>query len=408
MLTFHITNCYHKENMTTLLKKVTLIDVVSHTVTRDSNIVIDGDTIVEISSEDLKTDTDKCDIIDLDGCFAIPGLIDLHTHLIWSAGNDPVRTVEDEGLQVSLLRAASNARKTLETGITCVRDLGSNDNTTIALSAAVSRGYVQGPRIISCGCTIIMTGGHDPFWGEEADGQEELIKAVRKQIHKGAKVIKISATGGVYGQQEGEDVGTAELTRDEIAVICREAHRFGLKVAAHAISEAGIWNCIEAGVDTIEHGHYLTKSAMSRMVEKGIFWVPTLYVYRQIAEGKDLPSYAVKKARRIIDIHRQAFTDALASGVSVASGSDAGSPGTPHGSLINELEYMVEYGCQPFEALKAATITGARAIGMEHDIGSLEVGKKADILIVNKNPLENISNIRDLRFIMKGGEFIHL
>lgn len=392
--------------MKTLLKKVNLIDVVRNTIFQNSNILIDDDTIVEISSECPTIDSDTCEVFDLEGCFAMPGLIDLHTHLIWSAGSDPVRTVEEEGGQLSLLHGALNARITLDTGITCVRDLGSNDNATIALSAAVSSGYVPGPRIISCGCTIIMTGGHDPFWGEEADGHAELIKAVRKQIHRGAKVIKISATGGVYGQQEGEDVGTAELTRDEIEVICDEAHRLGLKVAAHAISEEGVWNCIEAGVDTIEHGHFLTEAAMNKMIEKGIYWIPTLYVYRQIAEGKDLPAYAVKKAKKIVDIHRQAFINAITTKVSIACGSDAGSPNTPHGSLINELEYMVEYGYQPLEALKAATVTAAHAIGMEQDIGSLEVGKKADILILKESPVENISNLRDLRIVIKGGDVV--
>ncbi len=389
-----------------VLRNVHLIDVVNDHVKEKANIVIDGDTIVDIFYKDRAIDSDKYEVIDLEGCFALPGLIDLHTHLIWSGGSDPVRVVEEEGIQVSLLHAAFNARKTLEAGITCVRDLGSNENATISLSTSVSHGYTPGPRIISSGCTIIMTGGHDPFWGKQADGQTELIKAVRKQVLKGAKVIKVSATGGVYGRQEGEDVGTAELTAEEIKVVCSEARRFGLKVAAHAISEEGIWNSIEAGVDTIEHGHFLTEAAMAKMKEKNIFWVPTLYVYRQIAEGRNLPPYAVEKAKRIIEIHRQAFKSALASGVLIACGSDAGSPNTPHGALVNELEYMVEYGCEPLQALKTATFTAAQALGMEQDLGSLEIGKKADILVLTKDPTVNISNIRELRSVIAGGNHI--
>lgn len=394
--------------MNKVLKRVHLIDVVNNRIEEGANIVLDGNTIADISYQDSKFNSDRYKVIDLEGCFALPGLVDLHTHLIWSAGTDPVRIVEDEGIQVSLLRAAFNARKTLEAGITSVRDLGSNDNTTISLSKSISKGYILGPRIISSGCTIIMTGGHDPFWGEQADGKEEVIKAVRKQVLRGAKVIKISATGGVYGQPEGEDVGTAELSYEEIQAICNEAHRLGMKVAAHAISEEGIWNCIEAGVDTIEHGHFLTEAAMLKMIENNIFWVPTLYVYRQIAGGKDLPAYAVKKAKKIVDVHRQAFKTALSLGVSIVSGSDAGSPNTPHGALINELEYMVEYGSEPIKTLKAATLNAAKALGMEHEIGSLEVGKKADILILTKNPVESISNLRALRLIIKEGAFLHV
>jgi imidazolonepropionase-like amidohydrolase len=187
--------------MGSVLRKVHLIDVVNGHIKEKANIVIDGDTIVDIFYKDSAIDSDQHEIIDLEGCFALPGLIDLHTHLIWSGGSDPVRVVEEEGIQLSLLHAALNARKTLEAGITCVRDLGSNENATISLSKSVSHGYTLGPRIISSGCTIIMTGGHDPFWGEQADGPAELRKAVRKQVLRGAKVIKVSATGGVYGRQ---------------------------------------------------------------------------------------------------------------------------------------------------------------------------------------------------------------
>ena len=250
-----------------VLRNVNLVDVINLRIIERVNLVVEQGVIASICDKDHTILEDQACSLDLDGYFATPGLIDLHTHLIWSAGDDPVKTVEDEGPQLSLLRAAHNARLTLNQGITCVRDLGSNDDATIALAKSIERGYVPGPRVISAGCTIIMTGGHDPFWGIAADGPFELVKAVRNQIRKGARVIKISATGGVYGRQEGEEVGTSELTCEEIRAICQEAHRFGLKVAAHAISEEGIRNCIEAGVDTIEHGHFLTQEMMLRMKE---------------------------------------------------------------------------------------------------------------------------------------------
>lgn len=368
---------------------------------------MEDDTIVKISKDTNVTDKDDWEIIDCEGYFILPGLIDLHTHLIWSGGDDPVRTVEDEGIQLSLLHAVYNGNKNLEAGITTVRDLGSNENTAIALAKAVERGYISGPRIITGGCSIIMTGGHDPFWGVQADGEVEVVRAVRRQISLGAKVIKVSATGGVYGRIEGEEVGTAELTYKELKAICDEAHRFGLRVAAHAISEEGICNCIKAGIDTIEHGHFLTEKAMDQMIEKNIFWVPTLFTYRQIAKGEDVPYYAAQKAKKIVGRHRDTFIKALQKNVPFAAGSDAGSPaGVDHPSLLGELQSMVEYGCKPIVALKAATIYAAQALGMEKYIGTLEVGKKADILAISKSPLDDIKNLSDVILVMKDGEIV--
>lgn len=390
-----------------VLRNVNLVDVVHLQVLDKVSLVVDQGIITGISDNNQLVMESQADSLDLDGCFAVPGLIDLHTHMIWSAGDDPVKTVNDEGIQLSLLHAAHNARITLEQGITSVRDLGSNEDVAIALARAIDRGYVPGPRVISSGCTIIMTGGHDPFWGIAADGPFELVKAVRQQVMKGARIIKISATGGVYGRQEGEEVGTAELTRNEIEAVCQEAHRFGLKVAAHAISEEGIRNCVEAGVDTIEHGHFLTQEMMLRMKELGVFWVPTLYVYQRIADGEGVPDYAVKKARKITNNHQAAFRNALKVGLPFAAGSDAGSPSTPHGALLSELETMVACGCDPFRALQAATNTAARALGLENEIGTLDIGKRADILILDKDPTHDISNLRNLRHVIKDGIVVH-
>lgn len=390
----------------TILKNVNVVDVIHEQVKEFVHVVVEDDRIAEIGSRLPDENNDRYQVVDLDGRFAVPGLIDLHTHLIWSGGNDPEKTVEEDGFQVSVLRAADNAYRTLKAGITCVRDLGSHSNATIELSRAIEKGYIVGPRVISAGCSIIMTGGHDPFWGVQADGPVELVKAVRVQVQRGARVIKISATGGVYGRVEGEEVGTAELNRDEIEAVCEEAHKFGLKVAAHAISEEGIWNCIEAGVDTIEHGHFLTEDAVREMKNRNIFWVPTLFVYRQIAEGKDLPEYAVTKSRKIIDVHRSAFKKAVEAGVHLAAGSDAGSPNTPHGSLIDEISCMVAYGSSSREALKAATISGACALGLDHDIGSLDVGKKADIVVLEKDPILDIASLRSLVHVFKDGKLV--
>lgn len=390
-----------------IYRRVNLVDVINETITEKVNVFVEGNTIVQISNEERVIDKDNWEIIDFEGCYMVPGLIDLHTHLIWSGGDDPVRTVEEEGIQLALLHAVYNGKKNLKAGITTVRDLGSNENAALSLAKAIERGFVSGPRIIACGYSIIMTGGHDPFWGRQVDGEVEAVKAVRKQVLAGAKVIKVSATGGVYGRLEGEEVGTVELTYKELKTICDEAHRFGLKVAAHCISEEGIWNCIRAGIDTIEHGHYLTEDAMDQMIEKGIFWIPTLFTYRQIAKGEGVPLYAAEKSRKIVDMHREAFIMALQKKVPFAAGSDAGSPaGVDHPSLLGELQSMVEYGCKPITALKSATTYAAKALGMENYIGTLEIGKKADAVVISQNPLDNISNLSKIIAVVKDGKIV--
>ncbi len=392
--------------MNTVISNARLVDVTTGEIRENAALSIRDGTIEKIGSAAEVCHAPNLHMVDLDGAYLIPGLIDLHTHLIWSAGKDPVRTVEEEGLLVSVLRASCNARKTLEAGITTVRDLGSNENAAIALAAAVAKGYICGPRIVASGCTIIMTGGHDSFWGIEADGAAEMLKAVRRQVLADARVIKISATGGVYGRLHGEAVRTAELTEDEIRTLCNEAHRFGLTVAAHAISEQGIANCIAGGIDTIEHGHFLNEQHMDMMIRSGLVWVPTLFVYRQIAYADDSPEYAREKACQIVDVHRETFQKALKKGVLIGCGSDAGSPGTPHTALLDELETMVAYECPPLAALRSATITAARALAMQDILGSIQAGKQADLVAVSQNPLADISRLREVTMVMKGGERI--
>jgi len=392
--------------MNTLITDAHIVDVAAGKIREHAALFIRDDTIEEIGSLSDRGREPDVHTINLQGSFLIPGLIDLHTHLIWSGGKDPVRTVEEEGLHLSLLRAAHHAERTLQAGITTVRDLGSNENAAIALAAAVNNGYVTGPRIIASGCTIIMTGGHDPFWAIEADGDAEILKAVRRQVREGATVIKISASGGVYGRLQGEAVETAELTEGEIRTLCDEAHRLGLTVAAHAISEQAIENCIAGGVDTIEHGHFLTDRHMEQMITNNLTWVPTLFVYRQIAYADDAPAYAQAKAQQIVDRHRETFQKALQKGLTIGCGSDAGSPETPHTALLDELETMVAYECPALDALRSATVNAAKALSLEQVIGSVEAGKQADLVAVPSNPLADISQLRQATMVMKGGKQI--
>jgi imidazolonepropionase-like amidohydrolase len=341
------------------------------------------------------------------GMYLLPGLIDLHVHLVWDGSPDPVDKLRKESTERTLLRAVRHARETLEAGITTVRDLGSVNDLALDLAHAVECGDVVGPRIVPSGQTIIMTGGHDPFWGIMVDGPREALKATRQQIYRGARVIKLSATGGVYGRAKGESVTHTELNPDEIGAVTGEAHKFGIPVAAHAIGRDGIKNCVEAEVDTIEHGQQLTPELAEELATYGGALIPTLFVYAQIARRPEIPEYARTKAKAIREQHRGAIEAAREAGVRIGAGSDAGSPLTPHGSLIDELLALVDEGLSPLEALRCATSEAARILGLDREVGIIEPGFVADLVLVAQDPLKDLGCLKDVRAVWTGGLLVH-
>ncbi|MBB2482290.1 amidohydrolase family protein [Bacillus sp. APMAM] len=339
----------------------------------------------------------------LNGGYLVPGLIDLHVHLMWDGSANPVQTQNNESYEQKLIRAVHHAQQYVKHGITTVRDLGSIDDISLHVAEAINRNVITGTRIIASGKTLTMTGGHDPFWARFCDGKNEALKGVREQIYKNARVIKVSATGGVYGRAVGEAAENAELSYEELKVIVDEAHRFGLKVASHAIGRQGIFNSIRAGVDSIEHGHYLDEELIALMLEKQTAWVPTLYVYKQIAEIDGIPDYAKEKARKITAIHKEAFMTYFKSGVLVGAGSDAGSCLTPHPSVIEELELMNQfYPNETKSILKTATVNAGKILGME--VGQIQEGFLADLIHVDSNPLENLNALKNVQRIFMDGK----
>ncbi len=342
-------------------------------------------------------------LIEAAGATLLPGLIDLHVHLIWDGSDDPVRSLALESPEQTLLKGVGFARQTLRAGITTVRDLGSIDDQAIRLAEAVERGWIEGPRVIASGRTIVMTGGHDPFWGLPVDGPVEALKAVRTQLFAGARVIKVSATGGVYGRPEGESVDDVELLPDELQAIAEQAHRRGVRVAAHAIGRQGIQNSIDAGIDTIEHGHFLTPEQAQTMAERGMALIPTLYVYQNLAENPAIPAYARAKAREVIERHQQAFADARSAGVLIGAGSDAGSPETPHPALIEEIEALVNGGMSRTAALRAATADAARILDLDAEIGLIRPGYRADLTLVDGDPTIDLAALRRVCHVIQDG-----
>lgn len=356
------------------------------------------------------------DIVDLDsipegvlvydghGHLLMPGLIDLHVHMMWDGSADPVATLQSEGYEQMLIRAVANCRHYLEHGITSVRDIGSVDDVALHVAKSIRRGLVPGPDVIASGKTLTMTGGHDPFGARFVDGKEEALKGVREQIFKGAQVIKVSATGGAYGRDEWEQVGHAELNQEELQTIADEAHRFGLKVASHAIGREGIRNSLLAGIDTIEHGHFLDDELVALMKEKSSAWIPTLHVYQQLASMSGIPDYAKKKAREITQIHALAFMNYFNSGLLVGAGSDAGSPGTSHHALRDELYAMYELVPDNKAILKTATVNAGKILGAQ--VGKIQKGYKANLLMVAGNPLSNLTDIEKVRQVIVDGKIV--
>ncbi|SIT72828.1 metal-dependent hydrolase family protein [Edaphobacillus lindanitolerans] len=334
----------------------------------------------------------------------MPGLVDLHIHMMWDGSADPVATLESEGYEQMLIRAVANCRHYLEHGITTVRDVGSVDDIALHVAKSIRRGLVPGPAVLASGKTLTMTGGHDPFWARFVDGPDEALKGVREQIYKGAQVIKVSATGGAYGRDEGEQVGHAELNLSELTVIADEAHRFGLKVASHAIGRDGIRNSLLAGIDTIEHGHFLDDELIGLMKERGAAWIPTLHVYRQLATMDEIPDYAKEKAKEITEIHAAAFKKYFKCGVMVGAGSDAGSPGTSHHAIKDELYAMYHLVPDAKAVLKTATVNAGKILGM--NVGQIAKGYQANLLMVAGNPLENLEHLEKVKQVIVDGKIV--
>ncbi len=390
-----------------LLRGAILWDGTSSKPRPDVDILVDDGRVAEITAGGQRRVEGDLEALDLDRRWVLPGLIDMHVHLVWSGSPDPAAAVAHEGEQLTTLRAMANAQAQLSAGVTAVRDLGGNWDIPLTVAQAIDHGYLLGPLVVAAGKTVIMTGGHDPFWGIPSDGPDAVLRAVRRQISLGAGVIKVAATGGVYGRATGEEIGQSELTLEELATAAAEAHRFGLRVAAHALGRDGIANAVRAGIDTIEHGNFLDEELVSEMQQRGTVLCPTLAIYRRIAEGGafGVPPYAVVKAQRAVNAHRDSFQMALEAGVPIVAGTDAGSCATPHPALIAELEMMLEYGMPIERVLAAATSTAAHVLGRP-GLGRIEPGKAADLFILEESPLEELSRLRSPAGVLRGGKMV--
>lgn len=344
---------------------------------------------------------------DLSGRTVIPGLIDAHVHVCWN-GRESVPDLVHRDRDALLLEAVDSLRRILASGTTTVRDVGGQDYIEMSLRAAMEAGHIEGPRLLTSGKIITMTGGHAHFAAREADGVDELRKAAREQIKAGADNIKLMATGGAA--TPGQDVQASQFTVEEMAAAVQAAHAMGRTAAAHCHGAGGIKNSLLAGMDSIEHGSYLDEETADLMLEKGAAVVFTLGVANP--DPEQIPPGARAEAERMQGMLemlrgrvRKSVELAREKGVFVASGSDAGgNPLAPHDfSMAVELEELVDHGYAPLEALSIVTCNNARVLRMEDDAGTLEAGKLADFVVLGADPSQEISNVRQVEAVYKGG-----
>lgn len=394
----------------TYIKAGSLFDSRSGKVTRNAVITIDGDKIVSVGDAGTRI-PENANVVDLSSSFVLPGLMDMHTHVVghvdryFFAGyfQSPHRAT---------IGGVVNAEKTLLAGFTTIRNVGASDYADVALRNAINAGEVPGPRMAVSGPGLGITGGHcdrnslNASFEERSDGVADGPWAVREQVRKnvkyGADLTKFCATGGVFSK--GTKVGMTQYTLEEMEAIVDESHTHDRKVAAHAHGNEGIKRAILAGVDSIEHASFLDEEAVQMGIDRDVYFALDIYnteytLERGAANG--VPEENINKEREVGTIQRQSFTLAVEMGAKVVFATDSGV--YPHGDNGKQFSRAVRFGMTPTQAIQSATSLTADLLGWEDRVGEIAPGMYADIIAVHGDPLEDISELEDVDFVMKGG-----
>ena len=354
-------------------------------------------------------------VIDLSSMTVLPGLIDSHTHILLQ-GDITAADYDEQLLKESIpyrtIRATVAAKTALMNGFTVLRDLETEGAmyADVDVKTAINRGIIPGPRLFVATRALSATGMY-PLQGyswelrvpqgvQIVDGAENLRKAVREQVQYGADWIKFYADRRYYLNDEGALRSWVNFTEDEMKAMVNEAHRLGKKVAAHAMGRDGIEAALKAGADTIEHGDGLDDEMMDLMVRRGVYWCPTIYVGVYVAQGRAQTGAPIWM--KMIELEKNAFAKALKKGVRIAFGTDAGGFAWTE-NQAKEFSYMVNYGMSPMKAIQSATSVASELLGQEHNLGTIAAGKYADIIAVTADPLKDISQLQNVKFVMKGG-----
>ena len=404
----------------TIIYSSDYIDVNTGKVITNKSITVDKGKIESIDTGFIEiTSNDK--LIDLRGYTLMPGLMDMHVHFGQEYKSKSERPVKIER-ETSAIIANKHALTTLKSGFTTVRQVGDSGLIAISLRNLINSGEVVGPRIFTSGKSIATTGGHaDPTNGKDSDSYEypvaedgvingpyDAYTAVRQRYKDGADGIKLTVTGGVLSVAKSGD--NPQFTEEEVIAVVNAAKDYGMWVAVHAHGSEGMKRAVIAGVNSVEHGTFMTEEVMDLMVNKGTYYVPTISAGEFVAEKAKINNYFPEivrpKAASVGPQIGNTFNKAYKRGVKIAFGTDAGVQ--PHGTNWKEFVYMVKFGMPPMETIQSATINTAKLLKIDSILGSIEVGKMADIIAIDGNPIENINTMENVVFVMKEGELIDL
>ncbi len=386
---------------------------------KNAVILVEGNRILAVQT-DREAIPDGFMAVDLSHLFVMPGLIDAHVHTGSSGEADGLAQSARATVGDIAFISLRNARQDLYAGFTTLRDAGSVGFADVALRNAINRGEVIGPRMVVAGIAMGSTGGHaDSHFAPHIqetllpdlciNGVESARRAARYNLKYGADFLKFMSTGGVMSV--GTTVGAQQLTADEIAAIIEIADMYGVHTATHAHGTAGIKAAVRAGVSSVEHGMMLDDEAIDLMLQHGTHLTPTIIAAERIVvhgEEGGIAPWMVQKARQVLENHKAGVQKCLARGVTLDFGSDAGTPYNFHGKQGYEFELMVSFGFTPAQALTAATVTNAKLIRMQNQIGTIEPGKLADIVAFAGDPLDDIKTMQDCRFVMKDGAVVKI
>ena len=356
-----------------------------------------------VSGQVVETVREADQMVDVQGKYLVPGLINAHTHIVMAADG---RERAGQDVTLNTLVALQNLQDAIASGVTTIRDAGSTDNIDLKLATKIRQQRLQLPDIIGSGAALTMTGGHGSKIGMEVDGVDEVRKAARWNLKHGAQTIKLMATGGV--SLDGEQPTDEQLSVEELTAAVLEAHHKGKPAMAHAQGTQGIKNAILAGVDSVEHAVYLDDETIQMLLDTNTAIVPTMAAPWQMLQHKDdIPAYMYDKASALWEAHQQSIHDAAAAGVNVVMGTDAGTSYNDFKSGPGvEIRLLASVGMTPEQVLLASTIRGAELLGIAERVGELVPGKDADMLILDRDPLQDLAVLTDAPRVIKRGQAV--